>query len=152
MANCRTFNLPRRSAVALALVALAITVLTAGGFVSPVRGESESNPPQTGIWFSTDIEVSPDGEAEGLWRCLVVVTDLASGEVLVAPSIVFPAGDPAEVQSRLGDGTEFQFEVRVEEGGSGAAWSSEIRRESQVLNTQKGTVRLSSRGNGQQGG
>jgi hypothetical protein len=69
-----------------------------GGFT--VLDASDTAVPMP-VWFGMELPIGPDQDAAGVYRCTAQLTDLTSGEVLSAPTEVFPAGDEAKVTSQL---------------------------------------------------
>ena len=122
---------------------MAFAALSALMLVTPMAlGATDEAAQPVSVSYSTELEVRPDGSAEGIWFCRFLLRDLTTDEVLLVPSIVFPEGESAQVMSSLPDGTEFELEVRVEEGGKTASWTTEVRHEGRLLSAQKGSVQL----------
>lgn len=94
------------------------------------------------IWFATEVSIAPDGDAAGLWRCEALLSDLGSGEVLSAPTIVFAEGESASVQSGLPSEMLWELEVEASAGGESVAWSSRVTMGEQVLSMSTGSVQL----------
>jgi len=94
------------------------------------------------VWFGMEIFIAPDPDGEGLWNCEAVLKDLASGEALSAPSIVFAAGEKASVQSGLASDMIWELEVEVSGNADEATWSSRVTMGDQVLSVGTGSIRF----------
>lgn len=94
------------------------------------------------IWFGTEISIAPDSDGNGLWKCEAFLKDVGSGEVLSAPTIVFAAGEKANVQSGVPSDLLWELEVQVSADAGEAQWSSKVTMGDQVLSLSTGTVRL----------
>ena len=109
------------------------------------RGEAQEDPAlAVPIWFGTEVEIAADPEGAGLWKCQAQLTDLGSGEVLSAPTIVFAAGEEASVQSGLPAAMMWELRVEVSADGGVARWSSRVTTGGQVLSLSSGTVHSAS--------
>ena len=69
-----------------------------------------------------------------------MIRDLASGDVLSAPTIVFERGEGAEVVSQLPDDSLVRFEVNVAESGTRATYRAERVIDGTVVSAQSATV------------
>ena len=94
------------------------------------------------VWFGTEISIAPDPDGEGLWNCRALLRDLASGEVLSAPTIVFADGEKASVQSGLPLDMVWELEVEVSGDADEATWSSRVTMGDQVLSVGTGSIRF----------
>lgn len=128
----------RREGIWKTIVFTALVVLVFAG-----AGEAQEEPAHSApIWFGTEVSVSPDADGDGIWNCQATLEDLASGEVLSAPTIAFAAGEEASVQSGLSSDMIWELRVEVAADGSQAQWSSEVTLGEQVLSVSSGKVRF----------
>lgn len=119
-------------------VMLILLVLTILGAATAQVKPALSTP----IWFATEVSIEPDEDADGLWHCEALLTDLGSNEALSAPTIVFAAGEKASVQSGLPSEMLWELGVEVSDDGANASWSSKMTLGDQVLSVSTGSVRL----------
>lgn len=124
---------------------LVIVAMLLGGFVW-----AEALPTSEGTEdhqrLGTQVRVTPQGVHEGTptYKAQLIVSDLAAGEVLLAPTIVFLSGEPAEVRSSTDAETFLEFRVEVVESpdGATASYQFEMRRADTVLTSQSATFEL----------
>jgi hypothetical protein len=83
------------------------------------------------------------GDVSDTYKVNAVVSDLRTGKVLAKPVLVTRAGVPARAEIG-GDGTKgmvsVMFTVTVDPSGKTAAYSSEVRDNSQVVTSQSATL------------
>lgn len=116
------------------VAALVVAGLGAAVFATSIEAPREA--------FGVEVDVAPWPEAEDVYECRVVVTDLTSGEVLVAPTIRFRRGEEGSVQSGSQEGLLFTMTVSVDPEGETASYASDVRRGGEPVHAQAVTVRL----------
>lgn len=110
--------------------------------LSGVRGSTERPARNPGPRFASRMSLAPAGTTPEVWKRRVGLEDLASGEVLSAPTVVLPAGEEAGVRSAIGPGEIFEFAVRVGPSPDAASWRSRVVADGQILDRSAGSVRL----------
>ena len=65
--------------------------------------------------YAIDIELAP-ADVPGIYRCRASVRDLATGEVVSAPTVAFREGEGATVTSGLAEGGTVELAVELAEG------------------------------------
>ena len=66
--------------------------------------------------YGFDVSINPEVTNPGVFRAKLVISELASGKAVAAPTIRFRAGQPAETTTGdTKDGINFKFSVSVDE-------------------------------------
>jgi len=93
--------------------------------------------------YSVELEFGAVAGHPGAYQCQAVFKDLASGEVLAAPKVVFPAGTPARTESEIpGRGEKAMLSASVDEESGTLTYELEVRGRDTVLSRHKATVGL----------
>lgn len=88
-------------------------------------------------------EVHVQRVSEGVFLLAARVTDLASGDVLAAPSLKVPAGEEGKAESALDGGkTLVGFSGKVDPATHTATYSVRLEREGKVLSEHSASVAL----------
>lgn len=90
--------------------------------------------------YSLDVDVSSAGQP-GFYMCRAILTDLASGDVVFAPSVQLKAGGPARASSQDGDLLS-EFQVNVDSETSKVTAQVRVTRAGRVVAAQKVSVAL----------
>ncbi len=85
-------------------------------------------PSSQGQAFGTDVQIAPSTKAAGGFSIRVKVTDLTSGAVVAAPSILVPAGEAAEAKSDLPDQSAVTVSAKVDASGHDASYSIALKK------------------------
>lgn len=93
--------------------------------------------------YGVEIEIAPDAEQADAYQATVVVTDLATEEVLAAPRLRFLGGPEGRGRMRSGvfGGRSVSVEVEVDEAGETAICRTEIRHGERLVSAHR--VRVS---------
>lgn len=92
--------------------------------------------------IGVELSLSPSEEHAEAYECAAVIRDVASGEVLSAPTIVFLRGEEATAESGLPDARKVRFTVFVADDGSVARYSAEVVDGERVVVAQRATIEL----------
>ena len=95
--------------------------------------------PRLGI----SVSVYKSAETTGAYECTVLVTDLATGSDIAAPTIIARYGQAAEVVNSMPGGETLRAQVTVDSKGTVAEYSVSLARATEVLARHKGKVSLS---------
>ena len=95
--------------------------------------------PRLGI----SVSVHRSADTPGAYECSVVVTDLASGANIAAPTIIAKYGQVAEAVNSMPGGETLRALVTVDSTGTIAEYSVSLARADEVLAQHKGKVALS---------
>lgn len=89
--------------------------------------------------YSTEISIQPKGD---VFLLKAKVTDLASGQVLAAPSGKLAAGVTSDMETTLPDETMVRFHTTVESSGHAASYSITVERGTRVLSSHSAKIVL----------
>lgn len=112
----------------LALVLVCFAVVAAAGTDHAEKG------------YSTEISIRPNGDNAFLLRA--TVKDLASGEVLAAPSVKMPAGEAASAESTLPDDTKVSLSAMVDAAKHSATYSVTLKKGTRVVSSHSANIVL----------
>lgn len=133
----------RRNAVLFALTGLIVLAMAAGACEvgnSQPQGAKLSPAPTRAL--STAVKIAP-GSKPGSYLATVEVSDADSHELLMAPRVYFPKGDePTVASGTLPNGDEIIFSVAVDEAGTTASYTAELKRSGASVNLQKASVNI----------
>jgi hypothetical protein len=120
----------------IGLLALIITsmFLLSHGFMN--AGTAHSN-------YGFDVSISPDSVKPGVFQAKFVISELASGKVVAAPTIRFRTGESAEATAGVSnDGVNFKFSVSVDEKGSLAEYTAAVLESTTVVSRSQAKISL----------
>ena len=109
---------------------------------SPARATADDKiavSPRLGI----SVSVHKSAETHGAYECTVLVTDLATGSEIAAPTIIAKYGQAAEVVTSMPGGETLRARVKVDSKGTVAEYSVSLARATEILTQHKGSVSLS---------
>jgi hypothetical protein len=95
--------------------------------------------PRLGI----SVSVHKSAETPDAYECTVVVTDLASGAEIAAPTIIAKYGQTAEVVNSRPGGEILRAKVTVDSEGTVAEYSVSLVRATETLTQHNGKISLS---------
>ena len=128
----------KRLCFAFLSIVLAAAVMSVAG-TSPAAASGDTKvaaTPRLGI----SVSVHKCAETPGAYECTVLVTDLATGSDIAAPTIIAKYGQAAEVVNSMAGGEILRAKVTVDSDGSVAEYSVSLARGSEVLTEHKGKV------------
>ncbi|MCI0442563.1 hypothetical protein L0152_05010 [bacterium] len=104
-------------------LAFAILVIVSAFFFSHGFMNAETVPSNYGF----DVSINPEATNPGVFQAKLVISELASGKVVAAPTIRFRAGQAAETTvGETKDGINFKFLVSVDQKGSVAEYTAVV--------------------------
>lgn len=93
--------------------------------------------------YSVEVDFGSLADHPGAYQCQAVFKDLASGEVLAAPKVAFPAGTPVKTESEIpGRSEKATLSASVDEESGTLTYELEVRGGNRVLSRHKATVAL----------
>jgi hypothetical protein len=126
--------------VFLSLVLAVAAMLVAAASPALATGDSKvAASPRLG----TSVAVHKRADTPGAYECTILVTDLATGSEIAAPTIIAKYGQAAEVVNSMSGGEILRAKVTVDSNGAVAEYSVSLARGSEILTEHKGKVSLS---------
>lgn len=102
-------------------------------------GAASAPPPR----YSVELDVGALADHPGAYQCQAVFKDLASGEVLAAPKVAFPAGTPAKAETEIpGRNERAVLSASVDEESGTLTYELEVRGRHTLLSRHRATVAL----------
>jgi hypothetical protein len=93
------------------------------------------------VGFEIDV-LRADGPPDG-YQVEAVYRDVATGEVLAAPTLVFLEDQEARTESRIGEtGQTAELSVRVGERGESVSYEMVLRGDGRVIGKHRATVEV----------
>lgn len=103
-----------RRRLVLAAAALVVVSLVATLGAAPVARPSSAAPA-----IGVEVEIAPSTRGDGTYTCTASLRDLATGQVLSEPRVVFRSGESAETRSGLSlDGEQAHVELAIAANGA----------------------------------
>ncbi len=96
-----------------------------------------------GSGYSIELDLQPFDELDNAFVAEAKVSELATGQVVAAPRIVFLGGEEGRVQSGSLEGLLVEISVGVDEAGETASYVAELRQAGELVHAQHVRVRLS---------
>jgi hypothetical protein len=94
--------------------------------------------------YGFDVSINPETANPGIFQAKFVVSELASGKVVVAPTIRFRAGESAETTAGdSNNGINFKFSVSVDSKGSVAEYRAVVLNSNTEISRSQAKISLS---------
>jgi hypothetical protein len=129
------------------LSALVLAALLAGAALTAAAADRSATPkPPDSLRWGAAVKIEPAASRPGAFVCKLKVTDLASGQVLSEPQVLFLQGQKAVtrtgIQSDAGTQQEILLTVEVNQDATTATYELAVDRGGQRISTQQATVTL----------
>ncbi len=95
-----------------------------------------------GSGYAIELDLQPLRDSDNTFVAEARVTELATGEVVAAPRIIFLGGEEGKVQSGSREGLLVEISIGVDEAGETASYLAELREGGELVHAQRLTVRL----------
>jgi hypothetical protein len=110
--------------------------------IAIVRANSSSpQAPSPGSHFGFDWSISQEPGADKVFRCVLRVRDLDTGEVIANPTLLSKWGERAEI-TQAGDGRSLSASVLIDERGRQATFEAKLLREGRSIAEHHASVGL----------
>ena len=107
-----------RALVITVFILVSVSLLVSYGATN--AGTAPSN-------YGFDVSIYPDSAKEGVFQAKLIISQLATGKIIAAPTVRFQTGQAAETNSEQSqDGVNFKFVVSVDEKGTVAEYSAVV--------------------------
>jgi hypothetical protein len=94
--------------------------------------------------YGFDVSINPETANPGIFQAKFVVSELASGKVVVEPTIRFRAGESAEATAGdTNNGINFKFSVSVDSKGSAAEYRAVVLNSNIEISRSQAKISLS---------
>jgi hypothetical protein len=131
----------KRVGAVLSLAILAVAVSLA----VPALSEHQ---PGASERISIQLDIAPQAGSADTFICTAVIEDLASGALLSEPRVVFQKAEQATIRTGIQASSDPRsaldvlINVMVDESGSKASYSAEVKRGTVVITSQRASIRL----------
>jgi hypothetical protein len=92
--------------------------------------------------YGFDLSIVPDHEVANAYQANLIIRDLASTNIVAAPSIRFRSGQPAQAKSSESNGINFEFSIAINENGSSVEYNAAVLHANTVVSRSQGKISL----------